>query len=43
MAHTGLFKVWAAGLTAILAVILLFAAFTTGAGAQEPLHGRCGP
>jgi N-acetylmuramoyl-L-alanine amidase len=36
MAHTGLFKVWAAGLTAILAVILLFAAFTTGAGAQEP-------
>ena len=36
MAHTGLFKVWATGLTAILAVILLFAAFTTGAGAQEP-------
>jgi N-acetylmuramoyl-L-alanine amidase len=36
MARTGLFKVWATGLTAILAVILLFAAFTTGAGAQEP-------
>jgi N-acetylmuramoyl-L-alanine amidase len=36
MARTGLFKVWATGLTAILAVILLFAAFTTAAGAQEP-------
>jgi N-acetylmuramoyl-L-alanine amidase len=36
MAHTGLFKVWATVLTAILAAILLStAAFTTGAGAQE--------
>ena len=36
MAHAGHFKVWATVLTAILAALLLFAAFTTGAGAQEP-------
>ena len=42
MTHTGLFKVWATVLAAILAAILLStASFTTGAGAQEqPLAGK---
>jgi N-acetylmuramoyl-L-alanine amidase len=36
MTYTGLFRVWATVLTAILAAILLsMAAFTTGVGAQE--------
>jgi N-acetylmuramoyl-L-alanine amidase len=35
MAHAGYVKVWAKGLVAILAAILLLATFTTGAGAQE--------
>jgi hypothetical protein len=33
MAHAGYVKVWAKGLVAILAAILLLATFTTGAGA----------
>ena len=38
MTYTGLFRVWATVLTAILAAILLsIAAFTTGARAQEQL------
>jgi N-acetylmuramoyl-L-alanine amidase len=43
MKYTGLFRVWATVLTAILAAILLsMAAFTTGVGAQEqpPCSGK---
>jgi N-acetylmuramoyl-L-alanine amidase len=43
MTYTGLFRVWATVLAAILAAILLsMAAFTTGAGAQEqpPCSGK---
>ena len=43
MTYTGLFRVWATVLVAILAAILLsMAAFTTGAGAQEqpPCSGK---
>jgi N-acetylmuramoyl-L-alanine amidase len=43
MTYTGLFRVWATVLTAILAAILLsMAAFTTGVGAQEqpPCSGK---
>jgi N-acetylmuramoyl-L-alanine amidase len=41
MTYTGLFRVWATVLVAILAAILLsMAAFTTGAGAQTPCSGK---
>ncbi|HJQ28693.1 MAG TPA: N-acetylmuramoyl-L-alanine amidase, partial [Rubrobacter sp.] len=36
MVHAGFFRMWATGLAAILATVLLFATFTTGARAQEP-------
>jgi N-acetylmuramoyl-L-alanine amidase len=41
LTYTGLFRVWATVLVAILAAILLsMAAFTTGAGAQTPCSGK---